>query len=322
MRHIIVLLFTILALASTETFSNELVICSGRNDGGTGYYSVAEDLSSLFNENSNKMLTNKETRGSADNIDQIKRDLCDFAIIQVDAAFSVEGKAQLNYSPSILNNIVDSLYLEPIHFLVHKDDRKKDIGKVLRGGKVHGFRAGSGHYSSATYLCSDKKGNLICPEPPVYEIGDSNFDNIELVEKIKQRLLDGDIDGIVYTAYAGNPIVTELVNTDGINLIDTDEFPFHEYDFYQRYTIKAGTYINSNRGKSQWDANTFATHAVLVSRENVDCREIRELQLYISELRRAANKRDENDRKDERKWISLLSGLSNQVIKVRECPNE
>jgi TRAP-type uncharacterized transport system substrate-binding protein len=299
--------------SSTIAHSDDRVICSGKSSGL--YHKVGKAFSTFNLRVSGNILRNKNTDGSADNIVQLDAGLCDFAIIQVDAAFSAyaDGDSGINLKPKLLDYIVDSLYLEPIHFLVRSEDRFKNIEQILDGGRIHGWRAKSGHYSSAIYLCSDKLGNSRCDGWPIHEIEEiQNKNDDELVGILEDRLLKyKDIDAIVFTAGAGHRIMKVLVNTPGINLIDTKEFQYSKYPFYRHYSIEAGTYIKGNIGKPNRYASTFATLAVLVANENIPCREILQLRAHLKFIRK-------NVHGVGIKWISVLD-QPDDVVKVREC---
>lgn len=290
------LAFSMLFFQNANALSDEIRICGGQPGGG--YHKTIEMLSTLAAEESDFDIVNVTTSGSVENRSGIIDQHCDFAIIQADVLHN-ERFADLR------RNIVDSIYLEPIHFLVRREDKKDDINNVIVKGSIHGWRHGSGHYHSAIYLCSIGKTFELCP---VAEGDDETMSDEQIRDVIMRRLnVDRDINAVVFTGFPGIDIMGPIIGGGGANLIDTDSFPYRKFEYYNEYTIKAGTYIKGGKR----DAKTFATMALLVSTPDLTCSSsFRKLRSLLDRLRQSGE--------TEFAWRSLEDN-SDGPIKLAEC---
>ena len=266
------LVFLTLCFQNSDVLSAEIRICGGQPGGG--YHKTIGILSTLAAKEDDLRIVNVKTSGSVENRSRIIDGNCDYAIIQADVLHN-DSFAELRRS------IVDSIYLEPIHFLVRAENKRDDINDVIASGRIHGWRHGSGHYHSAIYLCSIAETFELCP---VAEADDKTLSDEQIRDVVIRRLnVDRDINAVVFTGFPGIDIMGPIIGGGHANLIDTDTFPYEEFKYYEEYTIKAGTYIRGGKR----DARSFATRALLVSRPDLICSSsFEELRSLLGQLRR------------------------------------
>ncbi|MBD2231027.1 TAXI family TRAP transporter solute-binding subunit [Phormidium tenue] len=230
-------------LVREHTRTYRLVLASG---GSTGeYYAFSQAFAEVVARNHPTIAIEVlETNGSLQNMDLLKTNAAQLALVQSDTPVQPPVRA------------VALLFPELFHLLAHTD---ADINGVadLRGKRVALMPEGSGSYA------------LFWPLVQHYGLGADTMTVLPMpADQAHAALAAGEVDALFRVITLGNPAVGELLQTSTTRLIPIDQADALQLSlpYLEAQIIPKGTY-NGGRPVPAADLPVVAVNALLVAHE-------------------------------------------------------
>lgn len=245
---------------SKESQEQFLHMATG-NTSGT-YYPIGGAISELLNKDIKNMHSSVQaTSGSIANINLLKDETVEFAIVQNDIAnYALNGtemfKDENKYKFETLRGLA-TLYPESCQCVTFQSSGIKSIAD-LKGKKVSVGAEGSGVEANARQILAayGLTYDDIQPQYLSFSAG-------------AKALKDKAIDAAFLTAGAPTAAVQDVASQEPIRILGIDDEHFkalaEKYPFYKRITIPKGTYTNLNE-----DVQTVSVMALLVCNSRIN----------------------------------------------------
>ena len=235
-----------LGCGSSSLSKNEYTIATGSKSGV--YYPIGETLAGILKTDyPNVQLKVLETAGSVENLQMLKEGKVDMALVQNDIAFyASEGEAM--FADQKITNVtgIATLFPEVVQFIVRKETGISSLTQ-MEGRKIAVGSKNSGTYYNAQQILT---------LAGVWEKIDQQF--IGGTDAMKE-LLEGKIDGFIFTSGLPNPSIIELAKKVEITLIPV------EHDLVQKLVNSYSFYFPSTIAPNQYPGQTAEVSAVEIN---------------------------------------------------------
>lgn len=205
--------------------------------------------------------SSESTSGSVANLNSLRQQDTDFAIVQSDWQYHAYNGTGFFADQKPFKNLrsIFSLYTETFTLAVLEKSGIKDLDDIV-GKKVNFGPKGSGMYATMKVL-SEVKG-----------WDDKSFSKISYLDPVDQiaALCDGDIDIMLYTSGNPNGILQEATQNPKckVRILNIDKKSIKKLvksnPFYVRATIPGGMYTGNPN-----DISTFGVKSTVVTSEYV-----------------------------------------------------
>jgi len=230
---------------------NEYTIATGSKSGV--YYPIGEALAMILKKSFPGVTLNiLETAGSVENLHLLRDGKVDLALVQNDIAFyAVEGEAMFNGQKITNVTGIATLFPEVVQIIARKETGIRTLAD-LAGRKIAVGSKDSGTFYNAQQLLTVAK---------VWEQIEHQYINAGDAMK---EMLEGRVDGFIFTSGLPNPSIIELARKVEIVLVpvepDLVQKLVNSYSFYYPSTIDANQYPGQTEEISAVEIN-----AILVS---------------------------------------------------------
>ncbi len=223
------------------------------------YYPLGTSITRLLNSKLDNFVSIAEpTKGSVANIDYLRGNQIDMALVQSDVAFQAfNGENNFAGRPFKRLRVMASLYSEVIQIVTRADSGIQSI-EDLKGKKIAIGNKGSGSAVSAEFIFA------------AAGIGSGDYYPIyERFTKATESLKDGYLDAVFYIGGVPADGLSRLASKSEIRLVTIPEFIqdrlLKVYPFFTKEIIPSASYV-----RQSVEVPTMGLRALLITSESLD----------------------------------------------------